>query len=180
MAEHTSGSSPRSIPVLIVDDDQDISETFQFIAEEARYPVAEARDVVEASESTVPEVLLVNDTPELRRLKRLVLERADYTVAEVLDGQVALTYLRESTAPLVVVMNTRIPGLNAAGILRAVTAEPRLARHAFLLTTALARQLPDELVQLTHDLQVQVLGKPFTQQDLLAAVASAMERLHAR
>ncbi|MGO8949410.1 MAG: response regulator [Ktedonobacterales bacterium] len=131
-------------------------------------------------ELTVPQVLLVDDTPELRRLKRLMLEQANYVVAEVQDGQVALTHLRESTGPLVVVMNTRIPRVDAAGILRAVVAEPMLQRHAFVLTTALARELPDALVQLTCGLQVQVLGKPFTQQDLLSAVASAMEQLPAR
>jgi hypothetical protein len=75
-------------------------------------------------------------------------------------------------------MNTRIPSLNAVGLLRTVTVEPSLQCHAFVLTTALASQLPDELVQLTRDLQVQVLGKPFTQQDLLDAVTTARERLH--
>lgn len=88
-------------------------------------------------------------------------------------------YLRTSIEPLVVVMNTRIPGLDAAGLLRAVTGEPRLERHAFVLTTALAHQLPDEIDELTRALQVPVLGKPFTQQDLLAAVASARERIQA-
>ena len=131
-------------------------------------------------ELTVPQVLLVDDTPELRRLKRLMLKQANYVVAAVQDGQVALTHLRESAGPLVVVMNTRIPRVDAAGILRAAVAEPMLQRHAFVLTTALARELPDALVELTCGLQVQVLGKPFTQQDLLSAVASAIERLRAR
>jgi CheY-like chemotaxis protein len=125
-----------------------------------------------------PQVLLVNDMPELRRLKRLLLEQAGYTVAEVLDGQKTLTYLRESSIPLVVVMNTRIPSLNATGLLRIVSVEPSLKCHAFVLTTALASQLPDELVQSIQNLQVQVLGKPFTQQDLLDAVATARKRLH--
>lgn len=121
------------------------------------------------------QVLLVNDTADLRRLKRYILEHAGYAVAEVLDGAAALEYLRQCATPLVVVMNTRIPGVNGAGILRAATAEPSLRRHAFVLTTALARMLPDELEQLTRQLQVPVLGKPFTEQELLAAVASAEE-----
>jgi CheY-like chemotaxis protein len=124
-----------------------------------------------------PTVLLVNDTPDLRRLKRLVLEDAGHGVVEALDGQVALMYLRGSTAPLVVVMNTRIPTVDAAGILRTAATELLLKRHAYILTTALARQLPDELGQLAYDLQVQVIGKPFSQEDLLAAVAQAIQRL---
>jgi CheY-like chemotaxis protein len=122
-------------------------------------------------------VLLVNDTPDLRRLKRLLLEQAGYSVIEMLDGQLVLDYLRASALPLVVVMNSRIPGLDAAGLLRTVTGEPGLEHHAFILTTALAHQLPDELVRLTRALRVPVLGKPFTQEDLLAAVASASERI---
>jgi CheY-like chemotaxis protein len=126
-----------------------------------------------------PSVLLVNDTPDLRRLKRFVLEDAGHGVVEVLDGQVALTYLRGSTAPLIVIMNTRIPTVDAAGILRTAATELPLQQHAYILTTALAGQLPDELGQLAYDLQVQVIGKPFSQEDLLAAVARAVQRLQA-
>ena len=75
----------------------------------------------------LPTVLLVNGHADLRRLKRLMLERANYKVVEMLDGQLALDYLRASAVPLVVVMNTRIPGLNAAGLLRAVTGESSLS-----------------------------------------------------
>lgn len=125
----------------------------------------------------VSQVLLVNDTPSLRRLKRRLLEWAGYPVAEALDGREVLKRLRDSPVPLVVVMNTRIPYLDAAGILRAVAADKRLQRHAFVLTTALARVLPDELFQLTRQLRVPVLGKPFTEQELLSAVASQVQRL---
>lgn len=122
-------------------------------------------------------VLLVGDTPSLRRLKRHLLEWAGYPVAEVQDGLEALEQLRESSVPLVVVMNTRIPRLDAAGILRTVAAEPMLQRHAVVLTTALSRMLPDELVYLTQQLHVQVVGKPFTEQEFLAAVAKQAERI---
>jgi CheY-like chemotaxis protein len=122
-------------------------------------------------------VLLVNDTPELRRLKSLVLQGAGYSVAEVLDGEVALSYLRESTSSLVVVMSTRIPSLDAAGILRAVATDLLLRRHAYVLTTALASQLPDALVQLVYHLRVEVISKPFSPADLLAAISRASQRL---
>lgn len=122
-------------------------------------------------------VLLVNDTVGLRRLKRHYLERAGYAVAEVLDGQAALAYMRGSSVPLVVVMNTRIPLLDAASILHIVTAEPSLQRHSFVLTTALSGLLPNELVQLVQDMQVSILGKPFTEQELLSAVANSVQQI---
>lgn len=124
-----------------------------------------------------PRVLLVNDLPRLRRLKRLLLEGAGYEVGQVLDGLAALEQLRTSPVPLVVVMNTRVPGVDAEGILRAVLAEPALQRHAFVLTTALAPMLPDELGRLTRLLEVPLVAKPFTEQELLAGVDAARRRL---
>lgn len=120
-----------------------------------------------------PRVLLVNDLPRLRRLKRLRLEGAGYEVSQVVDGLAALEQLRTSPVPLVVVMNTRIPGVDAEGILRSVLAEPALQRHAFVLTTALAPMLPDELGRLTRLLEVPLVAKPFTEQELLAGVDGA-------
>jgi CheY-like chemotaxis protein len=122
-------------------------------------------------------VLLVNDTVGLRRLKRHYLERAGYAVAEVLDGQAALAYMRGSSAPLIVVMNTRIPLLDAASILRTVADGSSLQRHAFILTTALSGLLPNELVPLVQDMQVPILGKPFTEQELLRAVANSEQQI---
>jgi CheY-like chemotaxis protein len=122
-------------------------------------------------------VLLVNDTVGLRRLKRHYLERAGYAVAEVLDGQAALAYMRGSSAPLVVVMNTCIPLLDAASILRIVADGPSLQRHAFILTTALSGLLPNELVPLVQDMQAPILGKPFTEQELLSAVANSVQQI---
>ena len=48
MAEHTSGSFPFAISVLIVDDDQDLRETIRYIVKDSGYPVLEARDGLEA------------------------------------------------------------------------------------------------------------------------------------
>jgi CheY-like chemotaxis protein len=89
----------------------------------------------------------------------------------------ALEQLRTSPVPLVVVMNTRIPRVDAEGILRAVLAEPALQRHAFVLTTALAPMLPDELGRLTRLLEVPLVAKPFTEQELLAGVDAARRGL---
>jgi CheY-like chemotaxis protein len=111
-------------------------------------------------------------------LKRLLLEWAGYPVSEVLDGLEAVQRLHESPVPLAVVMNTRIPRLDAAGILRTIAGEPQLRRHEVVLTTALSRMLPDELTQLAQQLHVQIIGKPFTEQELLEAVAIQAQRLH--
>lgn len=71
-----------------------------------------------------------------------------------------------------------MPVIDATGILQTVAADERLRRHGFVLVTALARMLPDDLSRLTRLLRVPVVAKPFTAQELLAAVAAAEQRHH--
>ncbi len=118
-------------------------------------------------------VLLVDDLPGLRKLARWHLEEAGYQVDEVADGATALARLRSSLQALIVVMNTRIPIVNARDILQAVADDDTLQRHGFVLVTALARMLPDDVWKLTRQLDVPVVAKPFLAQELLAGVKAA-------
>ena len=130
--------------------------------------------------SHVP-ILLVNDEPSLRVLKRSLLLEAGYEVrAEAADGVAALDYLRASDAPHVVVFNTLMPRLDGTGFLRVVASEPELQRHAYVLNTALARMLPNELAPLVRGLGIPVVDKPFSREDLLDAVARAERKLLVR
>jgi CheY-like chemotaxis protein len=94
-------------------------------------------------------------------------------VDEVADGATALARLRSSPQALIVVMNTRIPIVNARDLLQVVACDACLQRHGFVLVTALARNLPDDLWELTQLLDVSVVAKPFMVQELLAGVAAA-------
>jgi CheY-like chemotaxis protein len=150
-----------------------------------RSPQASSSSTSSAS-STVPgnahiPVLLVNDEPSLRVLKRSLLREAGYEVrAEPADGVVALEYLRSSDEPLIVIFNTRMPRLDGTAFLRAVARDPELQRHAYVLNTALAGMLPNELAPLVRRLGVPVVGKPFSIEDLLGAVAMAESRVLAK
>lgn len=126
-------------------------------------------------------ILLINDEPWLRVLKRSLLLQAGYQVhAEAEDGVAALEYLRASDVPLVVVFNTRMPRLDGTGFLRVVASESELQRHAYVLNTALARMLPDELAALVRRLGIPVVDKPFSVEDLLDAVSEAERSLLAK
>lgn len=126
-------------------------------------------------------ILLVNDEPSLHVLKRSLLIEAGYEVrAEAADGVAAVEYLRASDVPLVVVFNTRMPRLDGTGFLRTVAREFRLQRHAYVLNTVLARMLPNELAPLVQRFGIPVVGKPFTLEDLLDAVAKAERSLVAK
>ncbi len=122
-------------------------------------------------------ILLVADDPALRRLKRHYLEQAGYAVEEALDGPATLDRLRVSPRPLVAIMNVRVPGIGAAGILGAAREEAKLRRHGFVLVTAVADMLPEDVARLTRELRVPAIGKPFTAESLLAAVAAAHEHI---
>lgn len=126
-------------------------------------------------------ILLVNDEPSLHVLKRTLLRQAGYEVRkEAADGMAAVEYLRASDIPLVVVFSTRMPRLDGAAFLRIVVREPRLQRHAYVLNTALSRMLPNELAPLVRRLDIPVVGKPFSLQELLDAISRAERKLRRR
>jgi CheY-like chemotaxis protein len=125
--------------------------------------------------------LVINDVLVLRQLKHYLLEQAGFEVEDVEDGMAALALLRSCRDPYLVVFNTRMPLVDGTAFLRAVAAEPAtLQRHAYVLTTALARMLPAELERLVRQFDVPVLNKPFSHEDFFAAVAQAKHTLDAR
>jgi CheY-like chemotaxis protein len=124
-------------------------------------------------------VLIVEDDDVIRATMRMVLEDEGYAVYEAHDGQPALTYLRTSPQPLVVLLDLNMPGLDGEGVLRAVARDASLTdRHAFVLVTAKhGRTLPLTFINLLSELHVPILAKPFDLDELLAAVRQAELRL---
>lgn len=126
-------------------------------------------------------ILLVDDVPSLHALKRSLLQQAGYEIrAEAADGLEALHYLQVSAVPHIVVFNTRMPNLDGIAFLRIVAGTPWLRRHAFVLNTALARMMPEELARLVDQLGIPVVGKPFQPEELFVAVAYARRALQTR
>jgi CheY-like chemotaxis protein len=84
-------------------------------------------------------VLVVDDDKDTREVLRLAFEDEGYRVAEAADGLKALEVLRASASPLVVVLDLDLPQLDGIQVLRMVAEDPSLlARHAFILLTAVA------------------------------------------
>jgi CheY-like chemotaxis protein len=103
---------------------------------------------------------------------------ADYAVVEAPEGWTGLQLLRRSPAPVVALFDLVMPGLDGAGVLRAVADDPFLAaQHAFVLLTEGDRLLGPDLMGLLRRLSVRVLWKPFTPTALLDTVAHAGLRL---
>lgn len=129
---------------------------------------------------TAPAVLVVDDDEDLRQALVDMFTVEGYAVHEAADGHEALTALRASDEPLVVLLDYMLPRLNGDGVLAEVAQDPVLAAHrAFILCTSQARTLPLAFAKLLTDLGVRLLPKPFDLDDLLEAVGQAAQRVTA-
>jgi len=126
-------------------------------------------------------VLIVDDDEGIRESLRYALEDAGHTVLEVPDGIEALKLLRESSQRMVVLVDLMMPGLDGAGVLGAVAADPQLAsQYAYILMTANPRTLPPAFAGLLQSLAVPYFAKPFDVDDLLTLVDKAWDELQRR
>jgi len=126
----------------------------------------------------VTRVLIVDDDEAIRETMRFALEDSGFSVDEAADGLAALRALRGVRAPMVVLLDLMMPGLDGAGVVGSIAADQSLARRvAVVLITASSRTLPLAFVNLLTDLSVPVINKPFDVDKLIAAVTQAAHRL---
>lgn len=151
-------------------------------------PPTETTAALGAAKPPPVTLLIVDDDDEIRESIRLVFaDAADtgsipYTVLEDSNGDEALTILRESVTPLVVLLDERMPGRSGEDLLREMLGDRRLRRrHAVILMSAvphLSRRL--RLQRLLQALSIELLPKPFMLEDLEQAVDRARQRLESR
>src|SRR5579859_3016435 len=109
-------------------------------------------------------VLVVDDDVAIRQLLRVLLEGAGYAVAEASDGERALSALRGSPHPLVVLLDIGMPRLDGIGVLRTVVQHAALrTRHVYILMTASdSASPPGEAAELLARIGGLFLPKPFS------------------
>ena len=124
-------------------------------------------------------LLIVDDDDTIRETIRLIFEDTNYTILEASNGKEALTILRESLVPLIVLLDERMPYLNGEEVLRSILRDRSLHhRHTYIFMSAvphISRHL--RLQRLLHALAVETIPKPFDISDLEQAVACAQQRL---
>lgn len=131
-----------------------------------------------ARKLTHPPILIVDDDQDIRETLRMALEDEGYEVREAEDGARALSLLRQSAQPLVVLLDLRLPRLNGDALLRRVDRKEHLpAQHTFVLVTANREQLSPMSLRLLRRMDVAVVAKPFDLSDLLDLVAHAADSL---
>jgi chemosensory pili system protein ChpA (sensor histidine kinase/response regulator) len=122
----------------------------------------------EAAPARVPLVLVVDDSLTVRRVTQRLLTREGYRVALAKDGLDALEKLGEEL-PAVVLSDIEMPRMDGFDLLRNMRSDPRLAPlPVVMITSRIAQKHRDYAAQLGAN---HYLGKPYSEEELLALVA---------
>lgn len=122
-------------------------------------------------------ILIVDDFSTMRRIvKNLLNDLGFHNTTEADDGSSALTELRKGAFGLVIT-DWNMPGMPGIDLLKAIRADPALAKIPVLMVTAEAKR-----EQILEAAQAGVNGyiiKPFTAQTLGDKLGKIFERLEA-
>jgi chemosensory pili system protein ChpA (sensor histidine kinase/response regulator) len=142
-ATHAALYSPQSVPALPI------------AAREAEAPLA-------------PLVMVVDDSLTVRRVTQRLLVREGYRVVLAKDGLEALERLAEAV-PQIVLSDIEMPRMDGFDLVRNMRADARL-RHlpVIMITSRIAQKHRDYAAELGVD---HYLGKPYSEEDLLALIA---------
>jgi two-component system phosphate regulon response regulator PhoB len=121
-------------------------------------------------------VLLAEDDPDLRQLVSAKLHGSGYEVIETADSG-ALAAIRRDH-PDLVLLDLRLPGLEALDVLRRLRADPDTARLPVIVLTAHHRALDAELGGAAG--ATDYLVKPFSPRELVRRVEDALTRVGGR
>lgn len=117
-------------------------------------------------------VLVVDDDPEIRKLLVTAMERMGFAVTQAADGRTAIKRLGEAR-PTLLCIDLMLPESSGYDVCEHVQMTPALQGLPIVMVSA--RTMPEDRAQ-AEELGVGVyLSKPFTQTQLKAAVAEALE-----
>lgn len=119
--------------------------------------------------------LIVDDFSSMRRMVKSVLNELGYTnVTEADDGSTALPLLRDGDFDFLIT-DWNMPGLPGLELLRAVRANPKLAKLPVLMLTAEAKR--DQIVEAAQAGVNGYVIKPFTADVLKKKLAKILEAM---
>jgi len=113
-------------------------------------------------------VLIVDDEFGIADIVAEILTEQGYTTALTINGRLALAHMSDER-PDLVLLDVMMPVLDGVGTLLAMRGDPALAQVPVVMMTALPEALPKD-----RSLFQGVLLKPFTEEQLFAAVAAAL------
>jgi chemosensory pili system protein ChpA (sensor histidine kinase/response regulator) len=123
----------------------------------------------EAAEKQAPLVMVVDDSLTVRRVTQRLLVREGYRVVLAKDGLDALERLAEEL-PQVVLSDIEMPRMDGFDLVRNMRGDARMrGLPVIMITSRIAQKHRDYAAELGVD---HYLGKPYSEEDLLALVAS--------
>jgi chemosensory pili system protein ChpA (sensor histidine kinase/response regulator) len=131
-------------------------------------PETDLQAAAEAQPAQAPMVLVVDDSLTVRRVTQRLLVREGYRVVLAKDGLDALERLAEER-PCVLLSDIEMPRMDGFDLVRNVRADARLAGlPVVMITSRIAQKHRDYAAELGVQ---HYLGKPFSEEELLALVA---------
>jgi chemosensory pili system protein ChpA (sensor histidine kinase/response regulator) len=121
-----------------------------------------------AGASAAPLILVVDDSLTVRRVTQRLLVREGYRVTLAKDGLDALERLAEEI-PQVVLSDIEMPRMDGFDLVRNIRNDPRWTDlPVIMITSRIAQKHRDHATELGVD---HYLGKPYSEEDLLALIA---------
>jgi chemosensory pili system protein ChpA (sensor histidine kinase/response regulator) len=134
----------------------------------AAQPAAAAATVAEAAAAQAPLVLVVDDSLTVRRVTQRLLVREGYRVTLAKDGLEGLEKLAEER-PAVLLSDIEMPRMDGFDLVRNLRGDSRLTDlPVIMITSRIAQKHRDYAAELGVN---HYLGKPYSEEDLLALVA---------
>jgi CheY-like chemotaxis protein len=115
-------------------------------------------------------ILVVDDEQDIRLVTRVLLELEGHQVLDAADGEAALELLRSAPSIGVVFLDLRMPGMSGWDVLAELRRSGRLEKLRVIVFTA--HMEPRELQRAIHEGAHGYLTKPFTEDQLYAALAA--------
>jgi len=119
-------------------------------------------------------ILIIEDDPSYRSTMQMFLQLEGFEVRTAADGESGIALLREQR-PDLILCDILMPGMDGHCVLAALKSEISLANIPFVFVTAMAErtEIRRGMVAGADD----YLSKPFTTEELLAAVTSRIHRI---
>jgi chemosensory pili system protein ChpA (sensor histidine kinase/response regulator) len=131
-------------------------------------PVPSLPAEASAAANAAPLVLVVDDSLTVRRVTQRLLVREGYRVTLAKDGLDALERLAEEV-PRVVLSDIEMPRMDGFDLVRNIRADARWQDlPVIMITSRIAQKHRDHATELGVD---HYLGKPYSEEDLLALIA---------
>ncbi|HET9111467.1 MAG TPA: response regulator [Ktedonobacterales bacterium] len=128
----------------------------------------------------LPTVCVIEDDEALRDTLRMLLEEEGYPVVEAADGLAGYRLLTETDQRLIALVDHKMPQMDGCDLLERMEQDATLrARHTYIMLSASPKQADEDCGETLEELEAPLVHKPFSIDEVLDAVAEAVQRLGA-